>query len=160
MHANKPCKRRLCVFNIFGARQNPNSQYAAVIPKWTESLLKRKKVYIYGDGKTSRDFCYVGNVVQANLRAALTENSEALNQIYNIAYGEKTSLNKLFKLIKSELNVNSAVKPIYKDFREGDVRHSHADISKAIKNLGYLPKYSIHDGIKKTLSWFKQDMSS
>ena len=145
-------------FNVFGERQDPNGPYAAVIPKWTESLLKRKKVYIYGDDKTSRDFCYVGNVVQANLRAALTENSVALNQIYNIAYGEKTSLNKLFKLIKSELNVKSEVKPVYEDFREGDIRHSHADISKATKNLGYLPKYSIHDGIKKTLSWFKQDM--
>jgi UDP-N-acetylglucosamine 4-epimerase len=145
-------------FNVFGERQDPNGPYAAVIPKWAESLLKGKKVYIYGDGKTSRDFCYVGNVVQANLRAALTENSVALNQIYNIAYGEKTSLNKLFKLIKSELNVKSEVKPVYEDFREGDIRHSHADISKATKNLGYLPKYSIHDGIKRTLSWFKQDM--
>ena len=101
----------------------------------------------------------MGNVVQANLRAALTENSIALNQIYNIAYGEKTSLNKLFKLIKKELNVSFDVKPIYKDFREGDIRHSHADISKAKKNLGYLPEYSIHKGIKKTLSWFKKDMN-
>ena len=146
-------------FNVFGEGQDPNGPYAAVIPKWTESILKRKKAYIYGDGKTSRDFCYVGNVVQANLRAALTENSIALNQIYNIAYGEKTSLNKLFKLIKKELNASSRVMPIYKDFREGDIRHSHADISKAIKNLGYLPEYSIHKGIKKTLSWFKQDMN-
>ena len=143
---------------MFGERQDPNGPYAAVIPKWINSLIDRKKVYINGDGKTSRDFCYVSNVVQANLRAALSKNPKALNQVYNVAFGDKTSLNSLFKLIKSELNITAEIEPIYKDFREGDVRHSHADISKAKKNLGYNPKHSIYEGIKKTVLWFKNEL--
>ena len=146
-------------FNVFGERQDPNGPYAAVIPKWINSLIDKKKVYINGDGKTSRDFCYVSNVVQANLKAALTQNTKALNQDYNIAFGDKTSLNKLFELIKSELKITPDVEPIYKDFREGDVRHSHADIRKAKKNLGYKPEHSIYEGIKKTVSWFKHELS-
>jgi len=145
-------------FNVFGERQDPNGPYAAVIPKWINSLIDRKKVYINGDGKTSRDFCYVSNVVQANLRAALSKKPKALNQVYNVAFGDKTSLNSLFKLIKSELNITAEIEPIYKDFREGDVRHSHADISKAKKNLGYNPKHSIYEGIKKTVLWFKNEL--
>ncbi len=146
-------------FNVFGERQDPNGPYAAVIPKWINSLIDKKKVYINGDGKTSRDFCYVSNVVQANLKAALIQNTKSLNQVYNIAFGDKTSLNKLFELIKSELKITPDVEPIYKDFREGDVRHSHADIRKAKKNLGYNPEHSIFEGIKKTVSWFRHELS-
>ena len=146
-------------FNVFGERQDPNGPYAAVIPKWINSLVNKKKVHINGDGKTSRDFCYVSNVVQANLKAALTQKKSALNQIYNIAFGDKTSLNMLFNLIQSELEIPKDVTPIYRDFREGDIRHSHADISKAKKNLGYNPEYSIYEGIKKTVSWFKYELS-
>ena len=145
--------------NVFGERQDPNGPYAAVIPKWINSLIDKKKVYINGDGKTSRDFCYVSNVVQANLKAALIQNTKSLNQVYNIAFGDKTSLNKLFELIKSELKITPDVEPIYKDFREGDVRHSHADIRKAKKNLGYNPEHSIFEGIKKTVSWFRHELS-
>ena len=145
-------------FNVFGERQDPNGPYAAVIPRWINALIERKKVYINGDGKTSRDFCYVKNVVQANLKASLTQNPKAINGIYNVAFGDKTSLNKLFKLIKSELNVEPKMQPIYRDFRAGDIRHSHADISKAKKNIGYRPEYSIKEGIKRTINWYREEV--
>ena len=145
-------------FNVFGERQDPNGPYAAVIPRWINALIERKKVYINGDGKTSRDFCYVKNVVQANLKASLTQNPKAINGIYNVAFGDKTSLNKLFKLIKSELKIESKMQPIYRDFRAGDIRHSHANRSKAKKNIGYKPEYSIKEGIKRTVNWYREEV--
>ena len=145
-------------FNVFGERQDPNGPYAAVIPKWIDALFNSKEVFINGDGKTSRDFCYVKNVVQANIMAALTTNKKANNQIFNIACGERTTLNRLFKLLKSEVQIIKGVKlevnPIFQEFRDGDVRHSHANISKARKLIKYSPKYLIEEGLSKTVPWF------
>ena len=145
-------------FNVFGERQDPNGPYAAVIPRWINALIKKEEIYINGDGKTSRDFCYVKNVVQANLKASFSQNPKAINGIYNVAFGDKTSLNKLFKIIKSELNIERKIKPIYRDFRPGDIRHSHANIDKAKKNISYKPEYSITEGIKRTINWYKEEI--
>ena len=120
-------------FNVFGKRQDPNGAYAAVIPKWTASLIQGEPVYINGDGETSRDFCYVANAVQANLLAATTQNPEARNQIYNVAVGDRTTLNTLFGLLRDRLQaqgVAASTQPVYRDFRDGDVRHSLADIAR------------------------------
>lgn len=133
-------------FNIFGQRQDPNGAYAAVIPKWFAGLIKGEPVYINGDGETSRDFCYIDNCVQANILAATTENDDAANQVYNVAYGQRTTLNDLFQLLKKRVvRKHPAVRdvePRYRDFRPGDVRHSLADISKAADFLGYKPEFS------------------
>lgn len=142
-------------FNVFGPRQNPNGAYAAVIPKWVASLLKGDDVYINGDGETSRDFTYIENAIQANLLAA-TANPEALNQVYNMAVGDRTTLNTLFSQIRDNLlahGVSSAAKPIYRDFRDGDVRHSLADTDKARRLLGYQPTHNIADGLRLTVAW-------
>jgi UDP-N-acetylglucosamine/UDP-N-acetylgalactosamine 4-epimerase len=144
-------------FNVFGARQDPNSAYAAVIPLWVRALLKNEPVYINGDGETSRDFCYIDNVVQANILAALTTNKQAINQVYNIAVGEKTTLNELFDLIRKELQVFNDYKPQYRDFRAGDVRHSLADISKAKNLLGYEPGCKMREGLLLALDWYKKN---
>ncbi len=145
-------------FNVFGPRQDPNGPYAAVIPRWFAALSKGDEVYIYGDGETSRDFCYVENVVQANLLAACTDESEAIDQVYNIAYGERTTLNELFELIRSNvagLSPDTAqTKPIYRDFRPGDIRHSLADINKAKMLLSYEPQYSVRSGLEKAGQWY------
>ncbi len=145
-------------FNVFGKRQNPNGAYAAVIPKWISSLLNRESVYINGDGETSRDFCYVENVIQANLLAATTSELSAVNQIYNVALGDRTSLIELYKLIQSELDnrvKNFELKePIYRDFREGDVRHSQADISKVKSMLGYSPSHKVAEGLSEAMDWY------
>ncbi len=145
-------------FNVFGPRQDPNGPYAAVMPRWFAALNKGNKVSIYGDGETSRDFCYVENVVQANLLAACTDNQEAINQVYNVAYGERTTLNELFELIRSNVakfSPNAAqAKPVYQDFRPGDIRHSLADISKAKTLLGYEPQYSVRSGLEKAGKWY------
>ena len=145
-------------FNIFGKRQDPNGAYAAVIPKWIESLLKGEPVYINGDGETSRDFCFIDNAIQANLLAATTDNQDAINQVYNIAVNARTSLNELFVLIQEELSEKlpdiKKLKPTYRDFRAGDVRHSQADISKATKLLGYKPSYHIKNGLHEAMSWY------
>jgi len=145
-------------FNVFGPRQDPNGPYAAVIPRWFAALSKGDEVYIYGDGETSRDFCYVENVVQANLLAACADESEAINQVYNIAYGERTTLNELFEVIRNnvaDLSPDTAqVKPVFRDFRPGDIRHSLADISKARSLLGYEPQYSVKDGLEKARKWY------
>ena len=148
----------LIYFNVFGPRQDPEGAYAAVIPKWFASILRNEPVYINGDGETSRDFCYVENVVQANLLAALASDSAARNQVYNIAYGESTTLNQLYALIQENLqalgrSVGQAT-PVYRDFRAGDVRHSLADISKARGLLGYEPQFSIREGLRKAASWY------
>ncbi|MBV1879654.1 MAG: Vi polysaccharide biosynthesis UDP-N-acetylglucosaminuronic acid C-4 epimerase TviC [Pseudomonadales bacterium] len=150
-------------FNVFGQRQNPNGSYAAVIPTWTSALIKGNTVYINGNGETSRDFCFIDNTVQMNILAA-TAPAAARNQIYNVALGERTSLNDLFNLIKTTLSslglAVAAVKPSYRDFRPGDVLHSQADISKAIKHLGFHPEYTLADGIIAAMPWYKENVSA
>jgi len=144
-------------FNVFGKRQDPEGAYAAVIPKWTAALIKGEDVFINGDGETSRDFCYVKNVVQINLLAAMTENSESLNQVYNVAVGDRTTLNTLYELLKENLQahgVHQNIKPVYRDFRAGDVRHSQADVTKARSLLGYAPTHRLRDGIVEAMPWY------
>jgi len=144
-------------FNIFGKRQDPKGAYAAVIPKWILNMKNNENVNIYGDGETTRDFCFIENAVQANLLAAITNNDTAKDQIYNIAVNDKITLNELFYMTQEILyrkNKISKKKPIYCDFREGDVRHSQANINKAKKLLGYDPSYRINEGLEKTIDWF------
>lgn len=144
-------------FNVFGKRQDPDGAYAAVIPKWTAAMIKRENVFINGDGETSRDFCFVENAVQANLLAAVTLDSVARNQVYNVAVSDRTSLNDLFAAIRLALSENGvfyAQSPVYREFRAGDVRHSQADISKAQRLLGYSPKFDINAGIKQAMQWY------
>ena len=148
-------------FNVFGKRQDPMGAYAAVIPKWTQSLIDNQEVRINGDGLTSRDFCYVSNAVQMNLLAATTEENHKDN-IFNVAVGDRTSLNELFDLIKYGLvenGIDPSVSPIYQDFRSGDVRHSQADISKARNLLGYRPSHNISEGIVEAMSWYIRNKS-
>ena len=144
-------------FNIFGQRQDPNGAYAAVIPRWFAALLTGEPVYINGDGETSRDFCFIDNCVQANLLAA-TAPDEAADQVYNVAFGERTSLNELFALIRERVadRVPAArdAEPVYRDFRAGDVRHSLADITKAARLLGYQPEYSVRAGLDRAAAWY------
>ena len=170
-------------FNVFGPRQDPNGAYAAVIPKWIASLIKGEPVYINGDGETSRDFCFIANVVQANLLAATVStfsltpallslppredsgesfqyhvDESAVNQVYNIAVGDRTTLNELY----AQLHCNllslyphlQGVEPVYKDFRSGDVRHSLADISKVQRLLGYAPTQRIGEGLELSMPWY------
>jgi UDP-N-acetylglucosamine 4-epimerase len=137
-------------FNVFGPRQDPNGAYAAVIPKWISSMLKSEPIYINGDGETSRDFCFVNNAVQANLLAATVQTPEAVNQVYNVAVGDRTTLNELFVLIRDNLAVHGItadIKPVYRDFRAGDVRHSLADIGRAANFLGYSPTHRLTQGL-------------
>lgn len=145
-------------FNVFGPRQDPNGAYAAVIPQWIAALIKGQVLRINGDGETSRDFCYIENVVQVNILAALTDAAEAVNQVYNVALNERTSLNQLYEMIRSLLVRKFPYlkkhKPEYVAFREGDVRHSQADISKAIRLLGYAPTHRIDEGLKQALDWY------
>lgn len=145
-------------FNVFGKRQDPDGAYAAVIPKWTASMIKGEPVYINGDGETSRDFCYIDNTVQANLLAATAQSADARNQVYNVAVGDRSTLNQLFNAIKQSLGANGVIvdnKPQYRDFRAGDVRHSQADISKAEQLLGYRPKFDINAGIDLAMPWYR-----
>lgn len=144
-------------FNVFGKRQDPNGAYAAVIPKWTAAMIAGDDVFINGDGETSRDFCFIENTVQANILAATTQNEEAKNQVYNVAVGDRTTLNDLFNAIKAALNENGVTytkEPVYRDFRVGDVRHSQASIAKMQQHLGYLPEYKISEGIRLAISWY------
>jgi UDP-N-acetylglucosamine 4-epimerase len=147
-------------FNVFGARQDPNGAYAAVIPKWTAAMIRGEDVFINGDGETSRDFCYVANAVQANLLAATTQNSEAVNEVYNVAVGERTSLNDLYselrRLLAPDFPHLAAAKPNYRDFRAGDVRHSLACISKVAARLCYAPTHRIGDGLELAMPWYMQ----
>ncbi len=149
-------------FNVFGPRQNPNGAYAAVMPKWFYSMLHGEPVYINGDGETNRDFCYVDNAVQANLLAACTSNEEALGQVYNVAFGETTTLNQLFGLIRDQLLEKKSglviPDPVYRDFREGDVRYSLADIGKAKRLLGYDPKHSVRSGLEIAAKWYIESL--
>jgi len=151
-------------FNVFGPRQDPNGAYAAVIPRWIDALLHRAPITINGDGETSRDFCFVQNVVQANVLAATHSNPAALNQVYNIAVGERTSLNELFGLLRAGLAGHDpeimSQQPIYGPERPGDIRHSHADISKARRLLGYHPKTRIGAGIDLSMTWYRAATAS
>lgn len=145
-------------FNIFGPRQDPDGAYAAVIPKWFSAMLTNDPVYINGDGETSRDFCFIDNCVQANLLAALTQNPNAVNQVYNVAFGERTPLNDLFHMIRTLVARTrpeaATLQPVYRDFRPGDVRHSLADIGKARELLGYAPEFSVREGLEKAGGWY------
>ncbi|MQX54386.1 NAD-dependent epimerase/dehydratase family protein [Alcanivorax sediminis] len=148
-------------FNVFGKRQDPNGAYAAVIPKWTAAMIKGEEVFINGDGETSRDFCFIENVVQINLLAA-TAQDDAKSQVYNVALGDRTTLNTLFDALKVALNecgVQYGKDPAYRDFRAGDVRHSQADINKSKERLGYEPAYRIYDGIGKAMPWYVSDLT-
>ena len=151
-------------FNIFGRRQDPDGAYAAVVPKWVSSMIHNEPVYINGDGETSRDFCYIDNVIQANLLAATSQHVDAVNQVYNVAVGERTTLNQLFEAIRSLLAPMfphlADFKPVYRDFRAGDVRHSLADISKARTRLGYEPTHRIGEGLAEAMDWYVSDLSS
>jgi UDP-N-acetylglucosamine 4-epimerase len=150
-------------FNIFGRRQDPEGAYAAVIPKWVAGMIKNLPVHVNGDGETSRDFCYIENTVQANLLAATTDNPEAVDQVYNVAVSDRTSLNQLFEMIRALLQPRfphlSDFKPVYRDFRAGDVRHSLADISKAQRLLGYEPTHRIDDGLREAMEWYVADLA-
>jgi UDP-N-acetylglucosamine 4-epimerase len=162
-------------FNVFGPRQDPNGAYAAVIPKWIASMIKGEPIYINGDGETSRDFCFIENVCQINLLAATVdsplpqagegvgEREDATNQVYNVAVGDRTTLNQLYE----QLNLNllpiyphlQGAKPVYRDFRAGDVRHSLADINKAATLLGYQPTHRIGEGLKVAMEWYVQHLT-
>ena len=147
-------------FNVFGKRQDPNGAYAAVIPKWTASMIQGEDVFINGDGETSRDFCFIENTVQMNLLAA-TASEEVKNEVYNVAVGDRTTLNDLYRALQFALNENSQPYdkgPVYRDFRAGDVRHSQADISKAADKLGYAPEYRIMEGIAKAMPWYIENV--
>ncbi|PTB31812.1 NAD-dependent epimerase/dehydratase family protein [Photobacterium phosphoreum] len=145
-------------FNVFGKRQDPNGAYAAVIPKWTSAMINNEEVFINGDGETSRDFCFIENTVQMNILAA-TAPDEAKDQVYNVAVGDRTTLNDLYYSIQAALGengINHTVDHTYRDFRAGDVRHSQADISKAQTQLGYQAEYRILAGISKAMPWYKK----
>lgn len=148
-------------FNVFGRRQDPDGAYAAVIPKWTSSMIKGEQVFINGDGLTSRDFCYIENTVQMNILAATAED-DAKAHVYNVAVGDRTTLNDLFNSIKSALinhDVDITQTAEYRDFRAGDVRHSQADVAKAIKNLGYAPSHRIQEGILEAMPWYLKNVN-
>ncbi|EOD79079.1 UDP-glucose 4-epimerase [Grimontia indica] len=143
-------------FNVFGPRQDPNGAYAAVIPKWTYAMLNGLDVFVNGDGETSRDFCFIENTVQMNILAA-TADDEAKDAVYNVALGDRTTLNELYGTIRSSLtakNINVKGELIYRDFRDGDVRHSQADITKAKECLGYFPGKKVSEGIEKSTIWY------
>ncbi|MFB1496387.1 MULTISPECIES: SDR family oxidoreductase [unclassified Thiocapsa] len=147
-------------FNVFGPRQDPEGAYAAVIPKWTAALIAGQEVFINGDGETSRDFCYIDNAVQANLLAATAPDPEAANQVYNVAVGERTTLNDLYTQIHRHLLPRyphlQGAQPRYRDFRPGDVRHSLADIAKAATRLGYAPTHRLDEGLQIAITWYSQ----
>ena len=148
-------------FNVFGQRQDPKGAYAAVIPKWTSSMIAGEDVFINGDGETSRDFCFIQNVVQANILAATTQSDEAKNQVYNVALGDRTTLNELYRAIQAALatnDVNFERDPVYREFRAGDVRHSQASIAKIEQGLGYAPQFKIAEGIQLAMRWYVNNL--
>lgn len=142
-------------FNVFGRRQDPYGAYAAVIPMWFKSVMNNEAPFINGDGETSRDFCYIDNVVQMNILCGMTVSNDAVNQVYNVACSEQTSLNQLFDYIRVIVDETSELKPVYRDFRSGDVRHSLADISKAFNLVGFNPNIKIKEGLKLASNWYK-----
>ena len=148
-------------FNVFGKRQDPQGAYAAVIPKFISQLLNHEAPVINGDGSFSRDFTYIDNVVELNVQALLTQNKSAINQIYNVACGEATSLNSLFTMLRDEMGLLDqgvkAIEPIYEKIRVGDIPHSLASIEKAKQLLHYAPEISVEEGIKRTVAWYIKD---
>jgi UDP-N-acetylglucosamine 4-epimerase len=150
-------------FNVFGPRQDPDGAYAAVIPRWIASMLRGDEVRINGSGETSRDFCFVRNVVQANLLAATTDREEALNQAYNIAVGRRSTLVELFEALRSRLGARhpriAELRPVHGPFRTGDVLHSLADIGKARRLLGYEPTHTLEQGLDEALDWYERSLS-
>jgi len=150
-------------FNIFGPRQDPNGAYAAVIPQWIAALINNQPLRINGDGETSRDFCFIDNVIQINLLSALADTPEAINQVYNVALSDRTTLNQLYEMMKSLLQQQfphlQNHKPQYVDFRNGDVRHSQADISKSKQLLGYEPSHRIDAGLKQAMDWYVKELA-
>lgn len=150
-------------FNVFGPRQDPNGPYAAVIPLWIAAMIRGEPVYINGDGETARDFCYVDNVVQANLLAASVRDPVALNQSYNVAVNGKTTLNELFDIIRTLLQTRHPhvrdMRPTYRAFRPGDVRLSQADIGKAARLLGYRPAWRVREGLAQAIGWYVTALS-
>ena len=151
-------------FNVFGRRQDPDGAYAAVIPRWTANMLKGVPCQIFGDGETSRDFCYVANAVQANILAATTADAAATGQAYNVACGQETSLNQLFGMIRSALSGYqpsvAEAEPSYEPARQGDIRRSLADIGKARRQLGYEPTHQAADGLSEALGWYAAQILS
>jgi len=149
-------------FNVFGKRQDPEGAYAAVMPKWISAMLNEEDVYINGDGETSRDFTYIDNVVQANIMAAMTKNTEAFAKAYNTAAGGRETLNNLFESIKKELEKRlpelKIKAPIYRDFRAGDIRHSNANIDSAKKLLEYEPTHTLEEGLEESITWYINDI--
>jgi UDP-N-acetylglucosamine 4-epimerase len=145
-------------FNVFGPNQDPNGAYAAAIPLFMKAILMNETAYINGDGNQSRDFTFVENAVQANIRALFTPNEEAFGKVYNIALGESTTLNSLFNSLCDLINKKAT--PVYRDERPGDVKNSLADISQAQKFLGFQPLVKIKDGLAVTIPWFKQTYCS
>jgi len=144
-------------FNVFGPRQDPEGAYAAVIPKWVAGMIRNEPIFINGDRETARDFCYIDNVVQANLLAATVEDPAAVNQVYNVALSEKTTLNQLFEIIRSLLEPRYPhlhdLRPVYREVRPGDVRLSQADIGKAKHLLGYRPVWRVNQGLARAIDW-------
>ncbi|UXY14484.1 NAD-dependent epimerase/dehydratase family protein [Chitiniphilus purpureus] len=150
-------------FNVFGPRQDPDGAYAAVIPKWTAAMIGNEPIHINGDGKTSRDFCFIENVIQANLLSATVQDKAACNQVYNVAVGGRTTLLQLFAAIQEALaaeDISYRQQPLHRDFRAGDVRHSQAAIGKAESLLGYAPRYALADGIKLAMPWYIRRLKS
>ena len=146
-------------FNVFGPRQDPKGVYAAVIPMWASAMIQNTPIQIFGDGSTTRDFCHVANVVQANLLAATVELGVVRHDVVNVAAGGRTSLSELFELLRAKLLPEyphlQDYKPLHRDFRAGDIRHSHADVSKAQRRLGYIPTHSVERGLQETLAWYR-----
>lgn len=149
-------------FNVFGPRQDPEGPYAAVIPKWVSAMIAGEPIYINGTGETSRDFCYVANVVQANLLAATCPDPSAGNRVYNVALNDRTDLNQLFELLRDGLSEHFAhlrdLKPVYRSFRPGDVMHSQAEIRAAAELLGYSPTHTVRLGLKAALQWYVNNL--
>jgi len=149
-------------FNVFGPRQDPNGAYAAVIPQWVAALIRNKNLRINGDGETTRDFCFVANVVQMNILAALSENPAAGNQVYNVALNERTSLNQLYRMMSDLLKDTYPHviehQPQYDKFRNGDIRHSQADITKAKTLLNFEPTHRVSEGLKEAMDWYKMNL--
>ena len=149
-------------FNVFGRRQDPGGAYAAVIPRWTSALLRAETIEIYGDGTTSRDFCYIDNVIQANILAATTPLGGVAGEVFNVAFGERTSLNDLFSILQDILGESRPCvkesRSVYKPFRAGDVLHSLADISKARERLGYQPTHSVRQGLAEASQWYAENL--
>ena len=149
-------------FNVFGPRQDPDGAYAAVIPQWVSALIRNRPLFINGDGETSRDFCFIDNVVQANLLAAMADKPGAANQVYNVALNERTSLNQLYLMMRELLQERyphlRQHQAQYQQFRAGDVRHSQADISKARELLGFDPSHRIGEGLKEAMDWYVRNL--